>query len=154
MESLAAALSPARRRVSIASQDASLSSITRSSIGSASMGNEDAKPGFGVGTGNCPASPASGAFTLDGSVAVLSHDVRNLLSALNLYCDLLSEPAVLSPGYQHYAEELRLVAQSGSSLLGRLARMAAISQIQPIAPTEEVGDGSNIAEGSQIQCLQ
>jgi signal transduction histidine kinase len=56
-------------------------------------------------------------------VAALSHDVRNILSAFSLYCDLLAEPEVLAPQYQHYAQELRLVANAGGSLLDRLTSL-------------------------------
>src|SRR5271165_4939103 len=59
-----------------------------------------------------------------GAAAALSHDVRNMLSALNLYCDLLSEPEVLTPRHRHYAEDLRLVARAGSDLLERLTRFS------------------------------
>jgi signal transduction histidine kinase len=60
---------------------------------------------------------------VDSCVAALSHDVRNILSALSLYCDLLAEPEVLAPKYQHYARELRLVANAGGSLLDRLTSL-------------------------------
>lgn len=56
-------------------------------------------------------------------VAALSHDVRNILAALSLYCDLLAEPEVLAPQYQHYAGELRLVANAGGALLDRLTSL-------------------------------
>ena len=61
-----------------------------------------------------------------GSIAALSHDIRNILSALNLYSDLLAEPEVLNPGHQHYADDLRLVAQAGSKMLERLAGLPSV----------------------------
>ena len=64
-----------------------------------------------------------------GSIAAISHDIRNILSALNLYSDLLAEPEVLNPGHQHYADDLRLVAQAGSNLLDRLAGFSLSSLI-------------------------
>jgi len=61
-----------------------------------------------------------------GSMAALSHDIRNILSALNLYSDLLAEPEVLNPGHEHYAEDLRLVAQAGSRMLERLSGLPSV----------------------------
>lgn len=46
-----------------------------------------------------------------------THDARNLLTALGLYADLLNAPGVLSEPYQHYASELRLLADRSTSLL-------------------------------------
>jgi signal transduction histidine kinase len=50
----------------------------------------------------------------------LAHDARNLISALDLYCDLLASPGVLAPGFGHYAEDLRRVAGSGARLIEAL----------------------------------
>jgi signal transduction histidine kinase len=50
----------------------------------------------------------------------LAHDARNLISALDLYCDLLAMPGVLAPGFGHYAEDLRRVAGSGARLIEAL----------------------------------
>jgi signal transduction histidine kinase len=48
------------------------------------------------------------------------HDVRNLVSAVSLYCDLLSMPHVLRPEHRHYADELRLLGQRSAALIERL----------------------------------
>jgi signal transduction histidine kinase len=53
-------------------------------------------------------------------LAMVSHDVRNMLAALDLYCDLLEEPGVLGRGFGHYAGELRLVAASSRTLVEKL----------------------------------
>ena len=50
----------------------------------------------------------------------LAHDAGNLLAALGLYTDLLSAPGVLAPRHQHYAAELRLIADRASKLIQRL----------------------------------
>jgi len=50
----------------------------------------------------------------------LAHDAGNLLEALVLYSDLLGMPGVLRPKHQHYARELKLVAQRSQVLIGRL----------------------------------
>jgi signal transduction histidine kinase len=51
----------------------------------------------------------------------LIHDARNMVSAIDLYCDLLEEPDVLSPSFRHYASELRLAGRASKRLLERLA---------------------------------
>jgi signal transduction histidine kinase len=54
------------------------------------------------------------------SMADVAHDARNMVTALGLYCDLLEEPGVLNPSYQHYANELRLVATASRRLVEKL----------------------------------
>jgi len=54
------------------------------------------------------------------TVAALIHDARNLLTALNLYSDLLSEPGVLAPAFSHYGNELRMIAAAGRGLVSKL----------------------------------
>ncbi len=73
-----------------------------------------------------PLTLAKDAAVAGSSIAALSHDIRNILSALNLYSDLLAEPEVLNPGHQHYADDLWLVAQAGSKMLERLAGLPAV----------------------------
>lgn len=53
--------------------------------------------------------------------AALSHDARNMVAALTLYCDLLEQPGVLSGGYENYAQELRLVTDASRRLVEKLA---------------------------------
>ena len=54
----------------------------------------------------------------------LLHDARSMVTALDLYCDLLAEPGVLSVPFQHYAEELRLISASSRRLLAQLDPIA------------------------------
>ena len=56
------------------------------------------------------------------SAAELAHDARNLITALELYCCLLGERGVLSPGFGHFAGELMLVAEAGRRLVEKLSR--------------------------------
>jgi signal transduction histidine kinase len=51
----------------------------------------------------------------------LAHDARNMVTALELYCDLLEEAGVLSAGFHHYASELRLVAAASRRLVEKLS---------------------------------
>jgi signal transduction histidine kinase len=60
---------------------------------------------------------------LAGQIGALAHDARNMLSALDLYCDLLEEPGVLWAPFSHYAGELRLVAGASRRLVERLAML-------------------------------
>jgi signal transduction histidine kinase len=54
------------------------------------------------------------------SLAEVAHDVRNMVTALGLYCDLLEEPGVLTAPFLHYASELRLVATASRRLVEKL----------------------------------
>ena len=55
------------------------------------------------------------------NLAALIHDARNMVAAMDLYCDLLKEPGVLSAPFSHYAGELRLVSGASRRLLEKLA---------------------------------
>src|SRR6202000_2534294 len=55
--------------------------------------------------------------------AGLIHDARNMVTAIELYCDLLEEPGVLADPFRHYAGELRTVSAASRRLLDRLAGM-------------------------------
>jgi len=59
------------------------------------------------------------------SLAEVAHDARNMVTALGLYCDLLEEPGVLTPTFQHYASELRLVATASRRLVEKLLTLDA-----------------------------
>jgi signal transduction histidine kinase len=59
------------------------------------------------------------------SLAEVAHDARNMVTALGLYCDLLEEPGVLTPGFHHYAGELRLVATASRRLVEKLLALDA-----------------------------
>jgi signal transduction histidine kinase len=69
----------------------------------------------------------------DGSaqcLAGLIHDARNMVSAMDLYCDLLEEPGVLSAPFHHYAGELRLVSGAGRRLLEKMAVAESVTEFQ------------------------
>ncbi len=57
------------------------------------------------------------------SLAELAHDARNMVTALDLYCDLLREPGVLSSPFAHYAAELKLVSAASSRLVEKLVAL-------------------------------
>jgi signal transduction histidine kinase len=54
------------------------------------------------------------------TAAELAHDARNMVTALELYCNLLAEPGVLAAQFLHYASELRLVASACRRLVEKL----------------------------------
>ncbi|HEY9127614.1 MAG TPA: hypothetical protein VIM62_10840, partial [Acidobacteriaceae bacterium] len=55
--------------------------------------------------------------------AGLIHDARNMVTAIELYCDLLDEPGVLTEACRHYAAELRTVSAASRRLLERIDTM-------------------------------
>ncbi len=59
------------------------------------------------------------------NVAEVAHDARNMVTALDLYCDLLQEPGVLANPFMHYAGELRLVAAASRRLVEKLMSVEA-----------------------------
>jgi signal transduction histidine kinase len=83
----------------------------------------DAPPAQGFGQPNGYAGPTG--------LAGLIHDARNMVSAMDLYCDLLEEPGVLSAPYRRYASELRLVGRACRRLLEDLAMAGCTSELQP-----------------------
>ncbi len=67
------------------------------------------------------------------NVAEVAHDARNMLTALDLYCDLLQEPGVLAQSFSHYGGELRLVAAASRRLVDKLTGLSS-------AGSEAAGD--------------
>jgi signal transduction histidine kinase len=67
------------------------------------------------------------------SLAEVAHDVRNMVTALGLYCDLLEEPGVLAAPYAHYGNELRLVASASRGLVEKLVALDAQSSSKAAA---------------------
>ena len=63
------------------------------------------------------------------NLAALIHDARNMVSAIDLYCDLLEEPGVLSAAFRHYAEELRLIGGASRRLLEKLAVVEGVGMV-------------------------
>ena len=53
-------------------------------------------------------------------VSAIAHDARNMVTALDLYCDLLQDPGVLGRPFVHYAGELRLIAAASRRLVEKL----------------------------------
>ena len=79
------------------------------------------------------------------NLADLAHDVRNMVTALGLYCDLLDEPGVLLPSFRHYSAELKHLAAASRHLVDRLAHLGG----EPEALSEDISD-SALTQGSHI----
>jgi signal transduction histidine kinase len=61
------------------------------------------------------------------TVAEIAHDARNMVTALDLYCDLLRQPGVLAAPFVHYGGELRLVAAASRRLVEKLTGLSSDS---------------------------
>jgi signal transduction histidine kinase len=65
----------------------------------------------------------------------VAHDARNMVTALGLYCEFLEEPGVLATPFQHYGQELRLVAAASRRLVEKIVALNAQSDAQSSAQT-------------------
>ncbi len=61
------------------------------------------------------------------SLADVAHDARNMVTALDLYCDLLQEPGVLTGSFAHYGGELKLVAAASRRLVEKLVALDSLN---------------------------
>lgn len=59
-----------------------------------------------------------------GALSGIAHDARNLVAALGLCAELVSEPGVLAPEHGHFATEIRSIAEASGQLVQRLAALA------------------------------
>ena len=71
------------------------------------------------------------------TLAEVTHDVRNMVTALGLYCDLLEEPGVLATPFSHYAGELRLVAAASRRLVEKMVALDAHASAASALPKLE-----------------
>lgn len=95
-----------------------------------------------------------------GSLAEVTHDARNMVAALGLYCDLLEVPGVLAAPYLHYGDELRLVATASRRLVQRLAGLQSDGHAAdqsaapaPVSGPTLVGPGSH-AKQTATRCWE
>lgn len=71
-----------------------------------------------------PTPPSSVTPSIANYPAGLAHDARNLLAAMDIYCELLKAPGVLSAEHRHLADELLLLRDSSSGLVDRMLMQA------------------------------
>jgi signal transduction histidine kinase len=76
------------------------------------------------------------------SLAALIHDARNMVAAIDLYCDLLEEAGVLAAPFRHYASELRLVGGTSRRLLDQLALLDLSAEARTDVDFDSSGDSS------------
>ncbi len=73
------------------------------------------------------------------SLATIMHDARNMVTALEFYCEMLAAPDVLGPAHRHYRDQLQLLASMGRRLVGRLAALENNNRIPTSAPQAALG---------------
>jgi signal transduction histidine kinase len=74
------------------------------------------------------------------TVAEIAHDARNMVTALDLYCDLLRQPGVLAEPFIHYGGELRLVAAASRRLVEKLTGLNSPAPLQGNELLADSGD--------------
>jgi two-component system cell cycle sensor histidine kinase/response regulator CckA len=82
------------------------------------------------------------------ALAGITHDARNLVTALGLCAELMSQPGVLAPKHGHFSAEIRSIAESSGQLVQRLSelcRKTAQTKEAPI-PEAAVADLSESVE--------
>ena len=71
-----------------------------------------------------PNPPSSVTPSIANYPAGLAHDARNMLAAMDIYCELLKAPGVLAAEHRHLADELLLLRDSSSGLVDRMLMQA------------------------------
>lgn len=64
------------------------------------------------------------------TLRAIAHDARNVAAALELCCDLLAQPGVLSEGHQDFATDLRAVASTSCVLVKQLTAFTVSDALQ------------------------
>ncbi len=73
-------------------------------------------------------------------LAEIAHEACNMVTALDLYCDLLQEPGVFAAPFSHYGGELRLVAAASRRLVDKLMSIENSSTSNPREADAEASD--------------
>jgi signal transduction histidine kinase len=95
--------------------------------------------------GNTPTLREQGGDAL--ALAGIAHDGRNLVTALGLCAELMSEPGVLAPQHGHFAAEIRSITTASSSLVERIAGLArTTAQANPAPATAVQPKGTPMVE--------
>ncbi len=71
-----------------------------------------------------PIPPSSVTPSIANYPAGLAHDARNMLAAMDIYCELLKAPGVLAAEHMHLADELLLLRDTSSGLVDRMLMQA------------------------------
>jgi signal transduction histidine kinase len=68
----------------------------------------------------------------------LAHDVRSIMAALQLYCELVARPGVLPAKHRHYLDELKAISHASIELSDRLGQVQDAANSGPRLPLEDV----------------
>jgi signal transduction histidine kinase len=79
------------------------------------------------------------------ALAGIAHDARNLVTALTLCADLIAEPGVLAAGHEHFANDVRSIADASGYLTRRLS---ALSRTATLA-SQSLPDSAPVRDMSQ-----
>jgi signal transduction histidine kinase len=79
------------------------------------------------------------------SLAEVAHDARNMVTALGLYCELLEEPGVLTPSFQHYGSELRLVSAASRRLVEKLVALEVRTRPGALVPSRSARESGSLS---------
>jgi signal transduction histidine kinase len=71
--------------------------------------------------GNSPTLREEGGDAL--ALAGITHDARNIVTALGLCAELISQPGVLGPRHGHFGVQIRSIAETSGQLVQRLASL-------------------------------
>ncbi len=99
------------------------------------------------GVGTAPTLREEGGAAL--SLAGIAHDARNLVTALGLCAEMVSEPGILTPKHGHFAVEIRSIAESSAQLVRRLTELARKTAEIQTAKTAPEMNVRNLAESVQ-----
>ena len=81
----------------------------------------------------------------------ITHDARNLVTALGLCAELISQPGVLGPKHGHFGAEIRSIATSSAQLVKRLSELSGktVQAKEYAVPEAPVGDLAESVEKMQ-----
>jgi signal transduction histidine kinase len=82
------------------------------------------------------------------ALAGIAHDARNLVTALGLCAELISEPGVLAPKHAHFGAEIRSIAASSAQLVRRLTELKRKTAEMQSRPDPET-DVTDLSESVQ-----
>src|ERR1700733_12255182 len=96
--------------------------------------------------GNPPTLREEGGEAL--ALAGITHDARNLVTALGLCAELMSQPGILAPTHGHFSAEIRSIAQSSGQLVQRLSELCrkTAQTKETLVPEAAVADLSESVE--------
>jgi signal transduction histidine kinase len=71
------------------------------------------------------------------ALAGITHDARNLVTAMGLCAELINQPGVLPPQHEHFGAQIRSIAESSGMLVQRLSQLCRKTAQNPDRPATE-----------------